>query len=180
MGIVVTWGLGIGSWTLAEYVLHRWAGHVARGRNRFSREHLAHHRTEGWFSPWRSKLAIAAPVAAGLLLLSLPIAGALGAVFVVGFLSGWLGYELFHRRIHTVAPRTAWGRWAVRHHLHHHNEDPWMNHGVTSPVWDVVFRTRVPVSTVRIPRRRVPPWLLGDDGEVVPGFAPVIRLVGKA
>jgi hypothetical protein len=42
-------------------------------------------------------------------------------------------------------PRTRlgwYGRWARGHHFHHHFVDARVNYGVTSPVWDVVLRTR--------------------------------------
>jgi sterol desaturase/sphingolipid hydroxylase (fatty acid hydroxylase superfamily) len=60
-----------------------------------------------------------------------------------------------------------------RHHLHHHFRNPKANHGVTSPVWDHVFRTAETTELVRIPRKLAPFWLT-DDRHV--GF----ELRGKA
>lgn len=40
------------------------------------------------------------------------------------------------------------------------------NHGVTSPLWDMVFRTHEKVDVVKVPRRHVPPWLLDSNGKV--------------
>jgi uncharacterized membrane protein YsdA (DUF1294 family) len=39
-------------WTLAEYVLHRFAMHALGGKGIMSREHLEHHVTSSWsFDP---------------------------------------------------------------------------------------------------------------------------------
>ena len=54
-------------------------------------------------------------------------------------------------------------RCQVQHHLHHHFRNPKANHGVTSPVWDHVFRTADPVEVVRVPRKLAPFWLTDDS-----------------
>ena len=38
----------------------------------------------------------------------------------VSFASTYVTYEVIHRRLHTHPGATAYGRWAQRHHLHHH------------------------------------------------------------
>ena len=35
--------VGMFSWSFAEYGIHNWVGHLGRGKNPFSREHLRHH-----------------------------------------------------------------------------------------------------------------------------------------
>ena len=76
-----------------------------------------------------------------------------------GWMAAYVAYELVHRHLHATA-RTAgdsdsdgdaagrterlgrYGRWARRHHFHHHFVDVRRNYGVTTPLWDVVLRTR--------------------------------------
>ncbi|MEQ1508521.1 MAG: sterol desaturase family protein, partial [Myxococcota bacterium] len=88
-----------------------------------------------------------------------------------GVVGGWLMYEGLHRAIHVWPARTAYGRWARRHHLHHHFADPARNHGVSTPIWDWVFGTWVPVDEVVVPPRQAAklPWLV-REGRVASGF----------
>ena len=67
--------------------------------------------------------------------------------------------------------RGAYGRWARRHHLHHHFASPKKNHGVTSPLWDWVFRTyAAPRPQLKIPPKQVMAWLLDEEGAVKPPY----------
>ena len=54
------------------------------------------------------------------------------------------------------------------------------NHGVSSPLWDLVFGTWDRATPVRIPRKRAPEWLVGSDGEIRPEYADHFVLVGPA
>ena len=169
---------GLGLWTLLEYVLHRFVFHERRLGKRASAGHLEHHAKVDWFVPWRRKIAAAVGVLGGLCLVTVPLGGlAVGSSLAAGIVAGWLAYEALHRAIHVLPPRTAYGRWARRHHLHHHFVDPASNHGVSSPIWDLVFRTYAPVRTVRVPPRQAAklPWLL-VDGRVAPGLEGTYRV----
>ncbi|MEY4949145.1 MAG: hypothetical protein RL698_1356 [Pseudomonadota bacterium] len=153
---------GLAGWTLLEYAIHFWLGHLPRGRILTSREHLAHHADILYFTPLRLKIRGAIPV---LSLVMLGVAGAWGATTgvgaTVGVAIGWTAYETLHKSIHVSGPRSAWSRWASRNHLDHHFRHPRANHGVTTPIWDFVFRTHVKVERVRVPARAVEalPWL---------------------
>ena len=163
---------GAATWSLAEYLLHRFAGHVPRGRIRFSREHLAHHAEPTYFTPTARKAQTAAVVIA---LVAAPVIAALGLVAGLsglgGFLVAYVGYELTHRRIHTHRPLGPYGRMIRRHHLHHHFGAPRMNHGVTSPIWDLVFGTYQRPARVRVPVRHALPWMVDESGELRAAFA---------
>jgi sterol desaturase/sphingolipid hydroxylase (fatty acid hydroxylase superfamily) len=172
--------LGVFAWTFAEYALHDWVGHLTRGRTDFSREHLEHHRREGYFAPTPKKARTAVLVLLPMGGLATWVFGLPGLAFAVGFAAAYVSYEVLHRRIHTHAPRNAYGRWARRHHLHHHHRDARTNHGVTSPLWDWVFGTLAPCPEVRVPRKRAPGWLVDEAGEVRPAYAAEYVLVGPA
>jgi sterol desaturase/sphingolipid hydroxylase (fatty acid hydroxylase superfamily) len=87
------------------------------------------------------------------LIVTLPIAAALfwvfGLVFGVfhlpvfaGFIHGYLVYDLLHYFIHSGRLPTALGRYLRQYHLTHHFKSPDAHFGVSSPLWDVIFRTR--------------------------------------
>ena len=55
--------LGVLTWTLAEYLIHRWMGHDRRfRRSPFGVEHVRHHIEGNYFAPTRKKLLAAAIV----------------------------------------------------------------------------------------------------------------------
>jgi len=148
---------------------------LGRGRSEFSRQHLGHHANTRYFTPTRSKIPVALVViGGGLLAVGLPFGWLSGAAFTTGLFGFYLFYELLHRRIHTHAPFEPYGRWARRHHLHHHFCNPKANHGVTSALWDVVFGTYEKPALTRIPPKQEPgvPWLFSPEtGELRPRYA---------
>ena len=153
---------GLLGWTLLEYVIHAWLGHLPKGKILTSREHLAHHVDILYFTPFALKVRGAIPVLAGVLA---GVSAAFGLPAGIGATSGvavgWTIYEVVHQSIHVNGPRSAWSRWAARHHLEHHFRNPRANHGVTTPIWDLLLGTHVPVRRVKVPARAVKslPWL---------------------
>ena len=51
-----------------------------------------------------------------------------------------------------------------RHHFHHHFHNPKRNHGVTSPLWDLLFRTYERPAVVRVPMKHAMGWLVEQGG----------------
>jgi len=173
MSIVVAVALGIATWSLMEYVIHRWAGHDKRlTGNFFGVEHIAHHSRGHYFAPWWKKAATAIGAAVILAGPAILVAGVVhGVAWVAGTIGFYLYYELLHRLEHVNGGFTPYGRWARKHHFYHHFHDPSVNHGVTSPIWDHVFRTHVSVDRIRVPEKLMLPWLLDENGEVRPAYA---------
>lgn len=167
--------LGAITWTLAEYMLHRFVGHGSRTGLAFAREHLEHHRHRDYFAPWQAKLQLAVVVVALMALIILPWLGANAFAFLVSFVCTWLVYEAVHRDLHVRAPLTAFGRFLRLHHMHHHHVDARTNHGVTSAVWDHVWRTVRTSERIRVPAKKAPLWMFNpppgaawaDDYEIV-------------
>ncbi|MEZ4236329.1 MAG: sterol desaturase family protein [Myxococcota bacterium] len=160
---------GVLVWTLLEYLLHRFVFHEQVLGRRPAVEHAEHHARVSWFAPWSAKLGLAAVVLPVLSALAWLVGGAgVGVPLVASVVASWLGYEALHRAIHVVAPRGPYGRWARRHHLHHHFRNPRANHGVTTPLWDAVFGTLERCPTVAVPRRHAAklPWLVDAAGEI--------------
>ena len=160
---------GAMTWTLLEYCIHRWLGHDRRFfKNPFGVEHIAHHSRGSYFAPWWKKVGAGAAATGLFIGPAVGVAGVQpGAAYVAGLVGMYGAYELLHRLAHVHEGFTAYGRWARRHHFFHHFHDPAVNHGVTSPLWDLLFGTYVRVGVVEVPERLKMSWLCDPDtGEV--------------
>jgi 4-hydroxysphinganine ceramide fatty acyl 2-hydroxylase len=165
---------GVTSWSLAEYLLHRFLGHDRRTLpNGFATEHTRHHAEGDYFAPtWKKALValIGVPLVSGAATLGL--GAALGTVFGASFVATYVLYEWIHRRAHTHRGIGAYGRFLRRHHFHHHFGNPRVNHGVTSPIWDLVFGTFERPERIRVPERLCMRWLVDPrTGAVLPDLA---------
>jgi sterol desaturase/sphingolipid hydroxylase (fatty acid hydroxylase superfamily) len=173
--------LGGAGWTLLEYVLHRFVFHGASATRLGAREHRRHHAQVDYFAPWWKKALAALAATAVMLPIAIILTTAmLGLSFTGGFIGMYLLYEVLHRRAHTRPPRGRYGRWRRRNHFAHHFVDPRRGQGVTTPFWDRVFRTPLPVEKVPVPRRLAMPWLVDADGEIASAYANDYELVGSA
>ncbi len=137
-------------------------GHDRRFRRTpFGVEHLRHHVEGNYFAPTWKKLIVATVVAAVLCVPAIALAGvALGITYVAGLIGFYGVYEWLHRREHTHPGIGAYGRFVRRHHFHHHFADGRANHGVTTPIWDLVFGTYQQPTIIRVPPRLCMAWLL--------------------
>lgn len=131
---------GAALWTLVEYLLHRFVCHELGVDSRIAREHLRHHRGDDR-ALTASKVAAAAvtwfAVAYAVGVLTDP---AIGISFASGLVGMYAVYEYLHARTHDSPPTNAYARWRLEHHRVHHRTSR-VNHGVTSPLWDLVFGT---------------------------------------
>ncbi|HSO31788.1 MAG TPA: sterol desaturase family protein [Labilithrix sp.] len=137
---------GLFTWTLCEYVLHRWVFHWVDETPRGQRIHFLLHGVHHEYPNDKDRLVM--PLGA-----SIP----LGAVFFgafyllfgmtvteplfAGMVLGYLVYDGTHYAVHHFKPSTRVGRFIKRHHMLHHHMDHDGGFGVSSPLWDVVFRT---------------------------------------
>ncbi len=165
MSVIVSVGaafLGAATWTLLEYGMHRFLGHDRRTYpNPFASEHTRHHSEGDYFAPtWKKAVvALAAVVLVGAL--AAAVAGPThGPVYALSLVAMYLTYEVMHRRAHTHPGFGAYGRFIRRHHFHHHFMNPRANHGVTTPLWDVVFGTLESPGRVRVPEKLRMQWLV--------------------
>ena len=153
---------GLLVWSLTEYFVHRFVFHLEAtspvGRRLQFILHGVHHEVPD--DPTRL-LMPPAPAAAGFAILYGLFRTVLGPwlvePFSAGFLLGYLIYDYLHFAIHRTRLRMRLVRYLRRRHMLHHFVTPDARWGVTSPLWDSVFRTtgerpRAP-STLPIRRR---------------------------
>jgi sterol desaturase/sphingolipid hydroxylase (fatty acid hydroxylase superfamily) len=138
--------VGVVIWSFLEYLLHRglfhWEFKGPEGKMLSFMLHGYHHE----FPDDRMRL-----VAPPLMLFALGV--------VVGFLHyvvfgaqywaqvfagttvGYVAYDWIHYYTHHFHPRAGLGSWLRRYHLRHHFQEEKTRYGISSPLWDHVFRT---------------------------------------
>jgi sterol desaturase/sphingolipid hydroxylase (fatty acid hydroxylase superfamily) len=148
--VLLTLG-GIAIWTLTEYWLHRlvfhWEPDNAFGRRMHFIIHGIHHDHPN------DKMRLVMPPS-----VSIPLAALFfGAFWLIfgspaafplfgGFIFGYLAYDYTHYYVHHFAPKSELGKKLREQHMRHHFQDHRFGYGVSSPLWDLIFRT--------LPRKR--------------------------
>ena len=58
-----------------------------------------------------------------------------------GFVGGYVWYDTTHFWTHVGKARSRWGKYLKKHHMLHHFKSHHHGFGVSTPLWDWVFRT---------------------------------------
>jgi len=145
-GIPLLFAAGVLAWTLAEYVLHRWVFHwiedTAAGRRIHFLLHGVHHDFPSDKDRLVMPLGFSIPLGILFYLFYVGVFGArFGEPFYAGFVVGYLMYDGSHYAIHHFRMSSRLGRMIKKHHMLHHHADHDGGFGVSSPLWDHVFRT---------------------------------------
>lgn len=134
MNIAVAILAGVFAWTFTEYAMHRFVLHGYR-----SVEHTAgHHATPHDYGIGPSWLSIVG-VFVGFWILSVVV----GLVpFAAGYTVAFGFYLVAHYLCHHwLRLEWCWLRpLRFSHNIHHFHDDT-VNFGVSTPLWDIVFRT---------------------------------------
>lgn len=137
---------GLCTWTLAEYVLHRYLFHYMGPGDWQRRLHFIIHGVHHDFPSDADRLVMplgaSIPMGVGFYV---AFRAAFGAVLVdpvfIGFGLGYLAYDGTHYAIHHFRMSSRYGKWIKRHHLVHHHAGENARWGVSTPLWDWVFGT---------------------------------------
>ena len=136
---------GFVSWTLTEYLVHRFVFHFKpQGQTGLAIAYLlhgVHHAFPDDDRRWVIPLTISIPTAVGLGALAHLLLGALYGPFFAGFLAGYLCYDLAHWAAHRSGKKSRVGRFLRAYHFQHHYARPDRHFGISSPLWDHLFRT---------------------------------------
>jgi dihydroceramide fatty acyl 2-hydroxylase len=132
-------------WTFAEYVLHRyvfhWTNETAWGKRIHFLLHGVHHEYPSDKDRLVMPLLTSVPLAFIFYFLFSFTLGKASDPFFAGFTVGYLFYDGTHYYVHHFVPKRRWGKFLRRHHMTHHHADHDGGFGVSSPLWDLVFRT---------------------------------------
>jgi sterol desaturase/sphingolipid hydroxylase (fatty acid hydroxylase superfamily) len=143
---IILFCAGFFTWTLTEYLLHREIFHLEPDTSWGKRLHFIMHGVHHDFPNDSRRLvmapAISIPLSIGFFLLFRLVLGTKYCYpFFAGFITGYLCYDMMHYAIHHFPMKSRIGSYLRRHHLRHHYLDADINYGVSSPIWDVVFKT---------------------------------------
>jgi len=146
---------GYVAWTLTEYFGHRYLFHTEFPGELGARFHFLIHGVH--HDHPNDPLRLVMPP-----LMSLPIMAIAFVVILVidnspllafpalayptlmGFMLGYLIYDMVHYYLHHGEPRTSAGRNLRRLHMLHHFHDAERGFGISAPWWDKIFRTAHP------------------------------------
>jgi sterol desaturase/sphingolipid hydroxylase (fatty acid hydroxylase superfamily) len=140
--------VGFIAWTFFEYVLHRWIFHFVPESKTLRRHYYLVHQIHHEYHEWDR--LVAPPmmsVTLGVIFLGLFYLLFGGHTwmwgFFAGFIFGYLAYDYVHFYTHFGRPKSRTAKMLRRRHMQHHTTYPNRWYGVSSPLWDYVFRTHV-------------------------------------
>jgi sterol desaturase/sphingolipid hydroxylase (fatty acid hydroxylase superfamily) len=136
---------GILFWTLFEYLMHKYFYHMLPTNNIKGWIQYNMHGIHHEYPKDKSRLAMPPlmliVIAFLFLFLFKLIMGDFTYGFTPGFLFGYAGYLCVHYMVHAFKPpKNAFKVLWINHAIHHY-KDPDVAFGVSSPLWDHVFRS---------------------------------------
>ena len=134
-------------WTITEYLLHRFIFHYQPTSKLGLRIHFIFHGVHHDY-PKDAKRLVMPPSA------SIPLAilfyflfslffknTAYLYTFFSGFIAGYLCYDMVHYAIHHHNFKSSIMKRVKQHHMLHHYSDATKGYGVSSSLWDIIFRS---------------------------------------
>ncbi len=159
---------GAAIWTLTEYLVHRFVFHVDDAtmeevtrlvasvepgqpvfpvlktlkQKHYFIAHGVHHDFPNDSKRLVMPPVISVPLAVVFYFLFRWIFGAVAAPAVLaGMVVGYLVYDTTHYAVHHWRLHGRVTLYLKKHHYRHHYQDPDKDYGVSSPLWDIIFRT---------------------------------------
>jgi sterol desaturase/sphingolipid hydroxylase (fatty acid hydroxylase superfamily) len=137
--------LGVLLWTLIEYLIHRYIFHYEPKSRWGKRLHYVIHGVHHDY-PNDARRLVMPPV------ISIPLAFLFYGLFLLifwslappvfaGLVFGYVCYDMLHYATHHLTMKGGAWLWLKQYHLRHHFKDDHLGYGISSPLWDYVFRT---------------------------------------
>lgn len=138
--------LGLLLWTVTEYFLHRYIFHYQPSSKWGNRIHFIFHGVHHDY-PRDAKRLVMPPSA------SIPLAVVFYFLFDLvfskpalysffpGFVTGYLIYDMMHYAMHHYNFKSSLMKRVKQHHMLHHYSDSTKGYGVSSKLWDAIFRS---------------------------------------
>ena len=140
--------IGFGFWTISEYILHRFIFHYHPTSEFGKKIHFITHGVHHDYP--NDSMRLVMPPALSIIL-SIPFLILFNYLFegfngiscaaFSGLVMGYLSYDMLHYAVHHAKWTNPYFVKIKHHHMFHHFQDPDNGFGVSSTIWDVVFRT---------------------------------------
>ena len=138
---------GILAWSLFEYIAHRYLFHWNTGlepaRQIVFVIHGNHHIQPRDLLRNLMPPIVSVPIGLVIWAVSYAALGGAGTWLFLGFIAGYVIYDLTHYACHQWPMRSRLGRMLKRHHMRHHFTDDEGNFAITAIFWDRVFGSQV-------------------------------------
>ncbi|MEO9966672.1 MAG: sterol desaturase family protein [Reichenbachiella sp.] len=136
---------GVLAFTFVEYLMHRFLFHMPETTPIRKKVVYTMHGVHHDHPKDKERLAMPVPLSLTIsfvfFLFFRLIMGELVWGFLPGFLMGYAGYLWVHFMIHTFQPPKRFFKFFWVHHGIHHYKQPQRAFGVTTPIWDLIFKT---------------------------------------
>jgi sterol desaturase/sphingolipid hydroxylase (fatty acid hydroxylase superfamily) len=136
---------GLLVFTLVEYLIHRYTFHMEADTPKKERLQYVLHGAHHDYPKDKTRLAmppfVSLLLAVGFFLLYRLILGDLGIPFTAGCVAGYASYRCVQSSVHAFPPPKNFLRHLWIHHALHHYQQSNAAYGVSSPFWDLLFRT---------------------------------------
>lgn len=143
--IFFVWLIGLFSWTLFEYIAHRFLFHMMPDSDTGKRIAYVLHGNHHHYPRDKQRLfmpPVPSLILAGIIFsMQYLLMGNYAFMFFPGFMLGYLLYGSMHYAIHAWNPPFKFMKPLWRNHHLHHYKDEHMGFGVSSTFWDRVFGT---------------------------------------
>ncbi|TAL67056.1 MAG: fatty acid hydroxylase [Bacteroidetes bacterium] len=135
-------------WSLLEYFLHRFVFHyepkTESGIKLSFIMHGIHHAYPNDSKRLVMPPSISIPLGIIFYVITYYTLGSqFQSPFYAGLVSGYLCYDMMHYAVHHSAIKNKIFLKIKTNHMKHHYTSPEKSYGVSQPLWDYVFRTRV-------------------------------------
>jgi 4-hydroxysphinganine ceramide fatty acyl 2-hydroxylase len=137
--------LGVLLWTLFEYLIHRYIFHyepkTAAGKRLHYIIHGVHHDYPNDAKRLVMPPAVSVPLAFLFYGAFLLIFGRFASSAFAGLVFGYVCYDMLHYATHHLSVKRGIFLRLKQYHLLHHYRDDHLGFGISSPLWDYIFRT---------------------------------------
>ena len=138
---------GLFVWTFVEYILHRFVFHFVPKQKWALRLHFIFHGVHHDYPNDLKRLVLppsaSIPLATGFyFLFNALLPPTYVYAFFPAFITGYLVYDMTHYAIHHFNFKSGIWKKIKQHHMLHHYQDPTRGYGVSSDLWDKIFRSR--------------------------------------
>lgn len=139
--------IGALGWSFTEYALHRYVFHLEARSEGVKRWifiiHGNHHADPN--DPLRNLMppVVSLPVGALVWIACVSAIGAPGTWVFLGFMTGYVTYDLVHYACHQWPMKGRLARMLKVHHMRHHHLRVRGNYAITGMAWDRLLATRI-------------------------------------